>query len=77
MPECPTPLPECLERLKNIDEKLSAVYKAVLGNGNPHASLDDRVVRLETGFKIFGMVLVIAGTAVGALLVALISQWVK
>ena len=47
MPDCLMPLPECLERLKNIESDTKALRQAVLGNGASDRSIISRLARLE------------------------------
>lgn len=59
------------ERTIGMDEKLDAIGKAVLGNGDPHHSLASRVERLEAAsvrtWKVVGVCAVIVASIVAVL----------
>lgn len=59
------------ERTAAMDEKLDAISKAVLGNGDPHRSLAARVERLEAAsvrtWKVIGLCAAIVAAIVAVL----------
>ena len=80
MPDCrPAPLPECLERLGNIEaahkdirNDVRALRVAMLGNGTPRDSFASRVAVLEAERKANWQWVTLA-VAVGAILVAILK----
>ena len=71
MPDCKAPLPECLERLENIEDKLDTISKALLGNGTPDNSVVVKLARHDTYLKVLGAAILAIPAVVGVIFAAI------